>query len=208
MKFIGKWLPLFGFRGSSDYWRKRYRLGGDSGAGSGGISADYKAQVLNRFVADQGIRDVVEFGCGDGRQLQLAQYPSYVGLDISAEAVERCRQTFAGDATKRFFVIGDHDTRRADLALSLDVVFHLVEDSTYFAYLDQLFAAAARFVAIYSTVAPEAGKTLRHVRHRAVAQDVAARFPDFERMLDYEATLPPPIETRPGGARFVLYARR
>jgi SAM-dependent methyltransferase len=208
MKFLGKWLPLLGFRSSSDYWLRRYRLGGDSGAGSGGVSASYKAQVLNRFVVDHQVQDVVEFGCGDGRQLQLAKYPAYVGFDISADAVARCRQMFAGDASKQFFVIGEREPAQADLALSLDVLFHLVEDATYDAYLDQLFAAARRFVAIYSTVGPEAGKTLRHVRHRAIAQDVAARFPDFERMLEDEERLPAPIESRPGGARFVLYARR
>jgi SAM-dependent methyltransferase len=208
MKFLGKWLPLLGFRSSSDYWLRRYRLGGDSGTGSGGVSASYKAQVLNRFVVDHQVQDVVEFGCGDGRQLQRAKYPAYVGFDISADAVARCRQMFAGDATKQFFVIGEREPAQADLALSLDVLFHLVEDATYDAYLDQLFASARRFVAIYSTVGPEAGRTLRHVRHRAIAQDIAARFPNFERMLDDEERLPAPIETRPGGARFVLYARR
>src|SRR5579859_8234848 len=60
------------FRGSSTYWEERYRAGGNSGAGSYGRLAEFKAEVLNGFVHSRGIRSVVEFGCGDGAQLALA----------------------------------------------------------------------------------------------------------------------------------------
>jgi hypothetical protein len=33
-------------------------------------------------VAERRIRSVIEFGCGDGNQLGLMRYPSYLGLDI------------------------------------------------------------------------------------------------------------------------------
>lgn len=207
MKFLGKWFPLLSFKGSGDYWRKRYRYGGDSGAGSGGQSARYKADVLNRFVAERDINSVIEFGCGDGRQLELARYRSYVGLDISPEAVALCQEKFSADASKSFVLLDQVQSQRAELALSLDVIFHLVEDEVYRDYLDRLFASAMQYVVIYSTVQESARKTLRHVRHRAVADDIARWFPEFARMHDYESELPVPGADWDNGARFLIYAR-
>jgi len=209
MKWLGKWLPLLNFRGSGDYWRQRYRLGGDSGEGSGGMWADYKAQVLNAFVKEQGIADIIEFGCGDGRQLELAAYPRYLGLDISAEAVALCRQRFTGDAGKQFMLLDEYEGQAADLSLSLDVLFHLVEDGIYFDYLDRLFKAGRRFVVVYATSAGNAPKTLRHVRHRPVETDIATRFPGFARLTDLEAMLPPPPREQGEGGftRFFVYQR-
>lgn len=209
MKWLGKWLPLLNFRGSGDYWRQRYRLGGDSGEGSGGVWADYKARVLNAFVSEQGVTDVIEFGCGDGRQLELAEYPRYLGLDISPEAVALCRERFEGDTDKQFGLLDDYMGQAADLSLSLDVLFHLVEDEVYFDYLDRLFKAGRRFVIVYATSADDSPKTLRHVRHRPVEADIATRFPDFVRMGDLEAALPPPPREQGEGGytRFFIYQR-
>ena len=78
------------FPGSQPYWERRYARGGDSGAGSYGRLAIFKAEFVNSFVRDHGIRSVIEFGCGDGNQLSLAEYPSYFGLDVSRSAVEAC----------------------------------------------------------------------------------------------------------------------
>ncbi|GAJ08100.1 unnamed protein product, partial [marine sediment metagenome] len=62
-------LGRFVFSGSREYWESRYAGGGTSGAGSYGKPAEFKAQVLNSFVKDNGISSVIEFGCGDGNQL-------------------------------------------------------------------------------------------------------------------------------------------
>ena len=210
MKLLGRWLPLLRFRGSEAYWQKRYRLGGDSGAGSRGAAAVYKADVLNDFVERHAVTDVIEFGCGDGQQLALAHYPAYVGLDVSRHAVELCRERFAGDPSKRFAVLDEYGGETADLALSLDVLFHLVEDEVYTDYLERLFGAARRFVVIYSTSveADDAAATLRHVRHRPVERDVAERFQGFAPMTEWEASVPEPV-VHAGGVptRFLGYRR-
>lgn len=202
-----RWRPLLGFSGSGDYWRDRYRFGGDSGAGSGGESARHKADVINAFVAAHGIESVVEFGCGDGRQLQLADFPKYTGYDISSEAVERCRKLFANDGTKRFELIDSYDGTRSDLAISFDVLFHLVEDSVYCDYLDRLFSAADKYVGIHSSDDEWTSRTLPHVRHRPVSRDVAARITGFEK-IEYQS---PGIEPLPHGdgppMRFLFYRR-
>jgi len=108
------------------------------------------------FVRRHAIETVLELGCGDGNQLALAHYPHYRGYDVSRRAVEMCRARFRDDASKAFL---DYDPQRvapgsippAQLALSLDVVFHLVEDEVFDRYMTDLFAAASRFVIVYAS---------------------------------------------------------
>ncbi len=152
---------------SEEYWKCRYGGGGNSGPGSYNHLAEFKAEVINRFVAESRIESVIEFGCGDGNQLRLADYRDYAGYDISPVAIATCRQLFDGDSSKKFFLAHEYDGRKADLALSLDVVFHLTEDAVFDSYMRTLFGAAKRNVIVYSSNrdAPvERGS--EHVRHR------------------------------------------
>jgi SAM-dependent methyltransferase len=152
---------------SSNYWEDRYAKGGNSGDGSYGALAEFKAKILNDFVAKNRVESVIEFGCGDGNQLTLAKYPHYVGVDVSQTAVTRCRTLFHEDASKKFWTPPELPSlsATADLALSLDVIYHLVEDEVYARYMRSLFAAANRFVIIYSDNKESEDKA-RHVRHR------------------------------------------
>ena len=68
------------FAGSVIYWEQRYAQGGNSGVGSCGKFAEFKAELLNRFVAQHGVHTVIEFGCGDGNQLSLARISSLHGV--------------------------------------------------------------------------------------------------------------------------------
>jgi SAM-dependent methyltransferase len=155
------------FDGSANYWDSRYQLGNDSGAGSYGRFAVNKAAFVNGFVAEQGVESVIEFGCGDGNQLALARYPRYLGLDVSREAVRTCRARFEGDATKQFKLVDEYAGERADLGLSLDVIFHLVEDDVFGEYMTRLFDAADRYVIVFSTNTNRRTPIDRaHVRHR------------------------------------------
>jgi len=97
-----KYVAPLSFPGSADYWRQRYKAGGTSGAGSYHKLAKFKAEVLNAFVKEHGIRTIIEYGCGDGNQLSLSEYPSYIGFDVSQKAIEICRGIFCNDKTKRF----------------------------------------------------------------------------------------------------------
>src|SRR5512139_2970605 len=87
-------LRRFAFSGSKDYWEERYRAGGNSGGGSYGRLAQFKADVLNGFVERHGVESVLELGCGDGHQLELARYPKYIGLDVSVTAIRQCAARF------------------------------------------------------------------------------------------------------------------
>jgi hypothetical protein len=198
-----------GFAGSAAYWQRRYARGQDSGAGSYGRFAEFKAGVLNGWVREHGVRSVIEFGCGDGNQLRLAQYPEYLGLDLSPVAIRACRKAFAGDATKRFLHLDDYAGERAELAASLDVVYHLVEDAVYEDYLRRLFAAATRFVAIYSSDTDDnSGHRAPHLRHRRFTPWVARHAPEWT--LARHVPNPYPFDGDPAStsfADFFIYAR-
>jgi SAM-dependent methyltransferase len=177
-----------GFHGSAEYWEQRYSHGGTSGAGSYDAPAEAKAAFLNDFVHAREIGSVIEFGCGDGNQLSLADYPSYIGLDVSRSAVELCQRRFADDPAKSFFLYdGACFTDRAglftaDLAISLDVIYHLIEDSVFEAYMTHLFAAGAKYVIVYATN-EEKRDVSPHIRRRRFTPWVEAHCPDW-RLID------------------------
>lgn len=164
-----KWInPPKPFATSQDYWRERYIAGGTSGDGSYSKLAEFKAEVLNDFVRKENVRTVIEYGCGDGNQLKLAAYPSYIGFDVTPEAIALCQKAFADDATKVFKITGDYANEMADLTLSLDVIYHLVEDEVFHGYMQRLFDSAEKFVIIYSSNTNEnpEEQPVAHVRHR------------------------------------------
>ena len=160
------------WKGSADYWNERYLKGGNSGAGSYNRLAEFKAEVLNDFVSKNHIQSIVEWGCGDGNQLSYANYPKYIGIDVSVEAINLCRKKFSSDANKGFYWSGASDFRydkEGDLALSLDVIYHLIEDNVYEQYMKHLFASSTHYVCIYSCN-DEEKPTVPHVKHRCFSK--------------------------------------
>jgi SAM-dependent methyltransferase len=195
-------------RDSATYWETRYRSGGTSGTGSSDRLAHFKAGVLNDFVRARSVRSVLESGCGDGSQLALADYPQYVGCDVAPAAVERCRRTFGGDPAKSFCLRSElAGDLTADLVLSLDVVYHLVEDEVFEQYMADLFDRSTRFVIVYSSDSESAAPG-RHVRHRAFTRWVARNRPAWA--LDEKIDNPYPYDAaRPhttSFADFYVYA--
>ncbi|MDY6880082.1 MAG: class I SAM-dependent methyltransferase [Thermodesulfobacteriota bacterium] len=174
------------FRGTSEYWEKRYQKGGTSGSGSFERLAQFKAEVLNRFVQGHKVASVLEFGCGDGNQLALAAYPFYIGLDVSQKAISLCHERHKNDPTKSFFLYDAHaffdnaGLFSADLTISLDVIYHLVEDDVYHLYMTHLFSCSRKNVIIYSSNHDEYGRsTAHHVRHRHFSPWVESHCPDY-----------------------------
>lgn len=168
------------FTSSADYWEERYRSGGNSGAGSYSRLAAYKAEVLNEFVTHNAIGSVVEFGVGDGAQLSLANYPEYTGIDVSRTVVQATRQRFAADPTVKILHTSEIDeSYRADLALSLDVIYHLVEDSAFDIYMRQMFAAADRYAIFYASNFDSDWRD-PHVKHRQFTSWVEKEIAAFE----------------------------
>jgi SAM-dependent methyltransferase len=195
------------FAGSANFWERNYAGGGTSGVGSYGVLADSKAEFLNRFVRDRCVRSVIEFGCGDGNQLSLASYPRYIGLDVSCAAIGLCKDRFASDPDKSFFLYGgDCFVDRAglftaDLAISLDVIYHLVEDQVFETYMTHLFAAASRYVVVY-TSNTTLTDTAPWVRHRKFSEWVDVHCPQWHLIVTENG-----LSTEPGRADFFAYER-
>ncbi len=164
--------------------RSNYAQGLTSGNGSYGALAEGKRQFLNELVRARGVRSVIEFGCGDGNQLSLADYPGTPGSTCRAPRSGCASGGSPTTPAKSFFLYdGACFTDRAgvftaDLALSLDVVYHLTEDEVFDTYLRHLFAASQRLVVIYSTNAEHRG-TAPHVRHRHFTPWVEANCPQW-----------------------------
>ena len=172
---------------SGDYWERRYRRGGSSGCGSMGALAHFKADTLNAFVEEHGIESVIEFGCGDGLQLALARYPRYLGLDVSTSALARCETLFAGDPSRTFalYVPAEYEAlperQHLDLALSLDVIYHLVEDEVFESHMAHLFGSTRRFVIVYASNYDENVRA-RHIRHRKFTDWIQRNRPEWRRV--------------------------
>ena len=61
------------------------------------------------------------------------------------------------------------------------MIYHLVEDRIYSAYLTRLFEAGIKYVIIYATNKDKSGRFYeRHVRHRNFTKDIAIRFPNWK----------------------------
>jgi cyclopropane fatty-acyl-phospholipid synthase-like methyltransferase len=175
------------FKGSAAYWEERYQAEGNSGSGSYDHLAKFKAEVLNAFVANNQVQTVLEFGCGDGNQLTLAKYPNYIGLDVSATAIQRCEKLFKNDTTKSFLLynslayVDNHKIFKADLVMSLDVLYHLVEQEVFEKYIKDLFNASQKYVIIYASDYNQSEEPVhQHENRRSFTDFVAKQFPNFE----------------------------
>lgn len=147
---------------TGEYWERRYTEGGTSGVGSEGDCAKFKAQVLNKFFKANSIHSIIDFGCGDGRQIIPLSDIYILGLDISPTAIEICKKGLA-DRTKCRFEVYEPNLApyyRAQAVISLDVIYHLLEKDTYEAYMTHLFEMAKDWVVIYA----EDGNTTKKAR--------------------------------------------
>jgi hypothetical protein len=93
--------------------------------------------------------------------------------------VEICRILFAEDPSKRFVQSDELPPgTTAELSLSLDVIYHLVEDTVFDGYMRRLFASATRFVVVYSSnidlLSPD-----EHVRHRRYTHWIEQHKPEW-----------------------------
>jgi len=167
------------------YWEDRYRIGLDSGEGSYGKYAQFKADVINDFIKKKKIKSAIELGCGDGNQISLINYPTYVGLDISRTTIKRCISKFQEDNTKSFFIYDSQafaDRSRilsCDLSLSLDVIYHILEYPDFKKYMNDLFSTSNKFVIIYSTNHNRNRRVPPHIRHWKFSDYVEKYFPDW-----------------------------
>lgn len=182
-------LQRFHYRESSEslssgsFWNDYYAQGGNSGSGSYGRLAEFKRHIIEQFLRSNSIHTVVEIGCGDGNQLSLIDYEDYTGVDVSQVIINVNRERFQTDAHKHFYcTLTERDKyigKKYDLALSMDVIFHLLEDDVFHAYLEDLFSLSNRFVIVYSSNHEEYTPWPEY-RHRNFTGYVQEHFPEWK----------------------------
>lgn len=111
---------IFDFIYAADLWE------GGSGAGSFPPATEKYRSYLRDFMAQQGIRSVVDAGCGDWQSSQLIEWRGidYLGIDVSSVALNNTKR-FAKDGIR--FIVGDArtiDLPEADLLILKDVLQH------------------------------------------------------------------------------------
>ena len=138
---------------SKNYWENRYRSGGNSGEGSHGYLKEYKNEIINNFIKKNKIKSIIDFGCGDGNQIENIDILNYYGYDVSNSTINRCKEMFKNTSKSNFNFYTINDSQefiKAELGLSLDVIYHLVEDNVFHTYMKNLFDNSEKFVIIYS----------------------------------------------------------
>jgi SAM-dependent methyltransferase len=165
---------------STAYWTRRYLKGSNSGAGSYGRLAEFKAAFLNNFLTVHRIETLFDLGCGDGNQLSKIDPRNYVGFDISDNALARCRKRFADMSQFRFMQIADIDTieQKSDLSISMDVVFHLIEDEIFSKYMERLMDSSSKYIILYASDW-EGAAPAPHVKHRWFSRWIALHRPEW-----------------------------
>jgi len=165
---------------STYYWEFRYRENRFSGKGSYGKFAQYKADAINLYIVKYQIKNMIDLGCGDGNQLSLFCCSNYTGYDVSKTVIQKCKETYKDDKTKSFFVLNkDTQIKKADLCVSCEVIFHLVENELYNKHLNMLFGSADKLVIIFSSNCNGKLPEPKHVKHRKFTDDVK-RFTDWK----------------------------
>ena len=201
--------PRQSFTHSGDYWHQRYKSGGNSGPGSYHKLAEFKAAVLNGFVKDKHITTIIEYGCGNGNQLRLSEYPSYIGFDVSPEAISQCKSIFSSGGNKAFKLVDAYANETAELTLSLDVLFHLIENNVFFAYMDRLFDSSTKFAIIYSSNTDNQARLQEaHVKHRKFSHWIEQNKPEWKLIQHIPNRYPYSGDSREGSfADFFIYEK-
>jgi hypothetical protein len=103
-----------------------------------------------------------------------------VGIDVSETAVNMCKEMHKGDKSKSFYLYNDYISDIYDLALSLDVIYHLLEDDVFDVYMTDLFRTADRFVIIYSSNGDKLPFSSPHIKDRNFTKWVEENEMDFK----------------------------
>jgi len=166
---------------SKKYWNNRYVEGGNSGAGSYNNLAQFKGDVINKFIKKNKIKSIVDYGVGDGNQLKLINTENliYTGIDVSEFIISKCKEEFKDDKTKTFIHTDNiYNNLKADLVLSCDVIYHLIEEHVYKEYMENLFSMSKKYVIIYAK--NEDINHAIHVKFRKFSNYIESNLPEWQ----------------------------
>ena len=162
------------------FWDNRYKNNGNSGAGSYGLLANFKAEIINNFINENNIHNIIEIGCGDGNQCSLFEIDNYLGLDISPSIINYCNNKFKNNSKYNFKVYNNDylNNQTYELSLSLDVIYHILDDNEYKKYMEDLFNFSNKHVIIYSNNYNE--QKTGHIYNRNFTKDIEKWFNNYK----------------------------
>lgn len=179
-------------RFSSQYWENRYASGDNSGLGSYNKEAEEKAKHINSVISQYDVKTINDYGHGDGNQLTyLKGFEKYYGYDVSKTIRDKCKAKFKDECYTFVANLADLPTP-SDLALSLDVIYHLVEDETYEEHMKHLFLGN-KYVLIYSTNETLTRNEPSHCKARHFTPYVKQNFPNY-RLIEETSPLHPNVK--------------
>lgn len=138
----------------------------------------------------------------------MADYHDYIGFDVSEKALEICKEKFKDDATKAFYNSFDEKYKnlKAELTMSLDVIYHLIEDTVFESYMQQLFTASTNYVIVFSSNYNK--RSTAHVRSRKFTDWIEKNMSEEWKLIDVIKNKYPFKESDPNNssmADFYIY---
>ena len=149
----------------------------------------FKINFLNRFIRQNDIVSVIQFGTDDAKLMHRLKIGAHMIVDPSPRRLELC-----GAPGQDMVAAG-----AADLTLSIDTIHLLNEDREYNAHIRNLFDTARTYVVIHGS---EFGPAWAPVARRFTAH-VARYFPAWRLAAHVPMPFPPAI----AGGDFFAYAR-
>lgn len=171
---------------SQQYWAERYAKGGDSGAGSKNHLSMFKAKTIRDIIRRFFLKSIAELGCGDGMQVKemipffQTERVKYDGFDISQPLIWSLREKFKNQETIVNFFSMSQLSEKYEATISMDVIYHLVEDKVFEDYMAKLFDHSSKVVIIYSSNHEDNEGSAAWVRHRRFDTWVTANRPEWK----------------------------
>ena len=151
------------------FWNNRYKnypqLG--SGVGSRGEILDYKRRLLKYVTFPFIDSKVLDVGCGDLELTKTMKFNNYLGIDISNEALELCRQKRPDWEFKNLPISNLNDV--FDLVICFDVLIHQSNNKDFENLINEICNKSQKRVLIgaYATE-PEFGSDITYYYHNFI----------------------------------------
>jgi hypothetical protein len=130
------------------------------------------------IIQKHGIESLLDFGCRHGATLELLEVSGYLGFDPRSNDIDILRERYLSNPQKKF-TDNVNAIKRKELAISFDVLFHLIKDSVYEDCMRSLFLSSTRFVLIYSSNTERTdgeNGTAPHVRYGIFQEHIPSYF--------------------------------
>lgn len=132
------------------YWEQRYFSGGTSGPGSIGKHKTWKWGIIDQFVQDLNLSDVLDVGCGDLSFWEGRDCDDYTGIDFSKTVIDK--------NTKRrprwHFIHANAENMipglRREIVLCMDVLFHITDEENFLSILHNLCHYSSNYIFVHT----------------------------------------------------------